>query len=108
MTDWTRFEPEALEGRTAHAHTVEGTCVTGRLARVAGPIDQLVFVGVLQPVLLRLHPLLQLQRLLPLLQWLRQQLAPARQAWPCPLQPKFWPRPTSLPLLLPVPAKMAV
>lgn len=28
MTDWTRFEPEALEGRTAHAHTVEGTCVT--------------------------------------------------------------------------------
>lgn len=52
MTDWTRFEPEALEGRTAHAHTVEGTCVTGRLARVAGPIDQLVFEGVLQPVLL--------------------------------------------------------
>ena len=49
MTDWTRFEPEALEGRTAHAHTVEGTCVTGRLARVAGPIDQLVFEGVLQP-----------------------------------------------------------
>ena len=48
MTDWTRFEPEALEGRTAHAHTVEGTCVTGRL-------DQLVFEGVLQPVLLRLH-----------------------------------------------------
>ncbi|WP_368096956.1 hypothetical protein [Bifidobacterium adolescentis] len=39
----------------AHAHTVEGTCVTGRLARVAGPIDQLVFEGVLQPVLLRLH-----------------------------------------------------
>lgn len=55
MTDWTRFEPEALEGRMAHAHTVEGTCVTGRLARVAGPIDQLVFEGVLQPVLLRLH-----------------------------------------------------
>lgn len=55
MTDWTRFEPEALEGRTAHAHTVEGTCVTGCLARVAGPIDQLVFEGVLQPVLLRLH-----------------------------------------------------
>ena len=40
MTDWTRFEPEALEGRMAHAHTVEGTCVTGRLARVAGPIDR--------------------------------------------------------------------
>ena len=55
VKDWTRFEPEALEGRTAHAHTVEGTCVTGRLARVAGPIDQLVFEGVLQPVLLRLH-----------------------------------------------------
>ena len=55
MTDWTRFEPEALEGRMAYAHTVEGTCVTGRLARVAGPIDQLVFEGVLQPVLLRLH-----------------------------------------------------
>ena len=58
MTDWNRFEPEALEGRTAHAHTVEGTCVTGRLARVAGPIDQLVFEGVLQPVLLRLQILL--------------------------------------------------
>ena len=29
--------------------------MTGRLARVAGPIDQLVFEGVLQPVLLRLH-----------------------------------------------------
>lgn len=40
MTDWTGLEPEALEGRMAHAHTVEGTCVTGRLARVAGPIDQ--------------------------------------------------------------------
>lgn len=55
MTDWTGLEPEALEGRAAHAHTVEGTCVTGRFARVAGPIDQLVFKGVLQPVLLRLH-----------------------------------------------------
>ena len=39
MTDRTRFEPEALEGRTAHAHTVEGTCVTGRLARVAGRVE---------------------------------------------------------------------
>lgn len=55
MTDRTRFEPEALEGRMAHAHTVGGTCVTGRPARVAGPIDQLVFEGVLQPVPPRLH-----------------------------------------------------
>lgn len=52
--DWTGLDPQELEGMTAQAHTVEGTAVTGRLSRIAGPLDQLAFEGVLQPLLIRL------------------------------------------------------
>lgn len=55
MTDWTRVRARGARGAHGPRPHGRGHLRNGRLARVAGPIDQLVFEGVLQPVLLRLH-----------------------------------------------------
>lgn len=53
-TAWASMGGDELEGMAARAHTVEGTVVEGRLVRVVGPLDQMMFDGVFQPLLIRL------------------------------------------------------
>lgn len=52
--DWTRMRVDELEDATVRACTVGGTVVQGRLQRVVGPLDQMMFDGIFQPLLLRL------------------------------------------------------